>query len=106
MQSCPHCDIEIRVRELRHQGLFNNYRICPDCGGSFTVDTDTKHRQAAVIVISVVSLAFTILLYYQGSKWLIPALVRYVVLGLLIYWGNKKVLLVPYKKDQNLENGT
>ena len=98
MQTCPHCNIEICVRELRHQGLFKNYRICSNCGGSFTVDTDTKYRQAAFIVIAVISLVFTILLYYQDSKWLIPALVSYVVLGLLIYWGNKKVLFVPCQK--------
>ena len=98
MQTCPHCNIEIRVRELRHQGLFKNFRICPNCGGSFTVDKDTKYRQAAFIVIAVISLVFTILLYYQDSKWLIPALGSYVVLGLFIYWGNKKVLFVPYQK--------
>lgn len=101
MQTCPHCNIEILVRELRHQGLFNNFRICPDCGGRFTVDTKTKQRQAAFIVIAIISLVFTLLLYYQDSKWLTPALVSYVVLGLLIYWGNKKVFFVAYNEDRN-----
>jgi hypothetical protein len=104
MQICPHCSIEIRVKELRHPGFFKNFRICPGCGGRFTIDTDTKYRQAAFLVITVISLAFTILLYYGYSKWLIPALVSYVVLGLLIYWGNKKLFFVPYQKDQNSAN--
>jgi hypothetical protein len=68
------------------------------------LDTDTKYRQAAFLVITVISLAFTILLYYGYSKWLIPALVSYVVLGLLIYWGNKKLFFVPYQEDQNSAN--
>jgi uncharacterized protein (DUF983 family) len=98
MQTCPHCRIELRVRELRYQGLFKSFRICTNCGGSFTVDSKTKYRQAAFIVIAIISLVFTILLYYKDLKWLIPALVSYVVLGILIYWGNKKVFFVPYQK--------
>jgi uncharacterized protein (DUF983 family) len=99
MTTCPHCSIEIRLRELRHQGFLKNFRICPNCGGSFTVDTDTKYRQAICLVISIISLAFTMLLYFRGSAWLIPALVSYFILGLLIYWGNKQIYLVPYQKD-------
>ena len=100
MTTCPHCSIEIRLRELRHQGLLKNFRICPNCGGSFTVDTNTKYRQAIFLFIALVSLAFTTLLYFKGSPWLTPALVSYVILGLLIYWGNKKLYLVPYPKDE------
>lgn len=106
MQSCPHCNIEIRVRELRHQGLFKNFRICPNCGGSFTADTNTKYRQAIFIFIAVVSLILTMLLYYQGPEWMIPAIVSYVILGLIIYWGNKHVYFVPYQEDQNTTNDT
>jgi len=105
MTTCPHCSIEIRLRELRHQGLLKSFRICPNCGGSFTVDSDTKYRQAIFIFIALISLAFTILLYFLGSEWLIPALISYVILGLLIYWGNKQVYLVPYQKEQSLTNG-
>jgi hypothetical protein len=101
MQTCPHCRLEIRIRELPHQDLFESFRICPNCGGSFTVDKKSKYRQAAFIVILVISLVFTILLYYRGSKWLIPALVTYIVLALFLYWGNKKLFFVHYKKDQN-----
>lgn len=103
MTKCPHCSIEIRLRELRHQGFLKSFRICPNCKGSFTVDTDTKYRQAIFIFIALISLAFTMLLYFRGSKWLIPALVSYVILGLLIYWGNKQVYLVPYQKDERLK---
>ena len=99
MQTCPHCDIEIRVRELRHPGLFKNFRICPNCGGSFTADTDTKYRQAIFIFVAVVSMVLTLLQYFQGSGWMIPAIVSYVLLGLIIYWGNRHVFFVPYRED-------
>jgi len=104
MTTCPHCSLEIRLRELRYQGLFKSFRICPNCGGSFTVDTDTKYRQAIFIFIALIALAFTILLYFRGSDWLFPALISYVILGLLIYWGNKKLFLVPYEKGLNSTN--
>jgi len=100
MHTCPHCTIDITVREVPHQGLFDNFRICPNCGGRFTVDTDTKYRQAILIFIALISLAFTIMLYFQGLEWLVAALVSYVVFGLLLYWGNRKMFLVPYQKDQ------
>ena len=106
MQTCPHCNIEIRIKELPHQGLFGSFRVCPNCGGSFTVDTDTKYRQALFIFIAVISLAFTIFLYFGGSEWMIPALVSYIVLGLLIYWGNRQLFYVPYEKGQNTNNDT
>ena len=98
MHTCPHCNVEIRVNELPHQGLFKSFRICPACGRSFTVDTDTKYRQAICLVIAVISLVFTMGLYFLGSEWLVPAIVSYVVLGLLIYWGNRQVFFVAYEK--------
>lgn len=75
--------------------------MCPNCGESFTADTDTKFRQALFIIIALISLFFTIFLYLDGTGWLIPALVSYFALGLLIYWGNKKVFLVAYKQGGN-----
>ncbi len=68
------------------------------------VDTDTKYRQAFCIFIAVISLVFTMLLYFRGLEWLIPALVSYAFLGLIIYWGNKKVILVPYQKGRKQTN--
>jgi ribosomal protein S27AE len=106
MQKCPHCSAEIIIRKLPHQGLFKSYRICPKCGGSFTVDTHTKYRQAISLVIALISLVFTILLYLGDKGWLIPAIGSYAVLGLLIYWGNKKVFFVPYKRSRNSTNDT
>jgi hypothetical protein len=97
MRTCPHCNTEIRIRELPHQGFFESFRICPNCGGSFSVDTRTKYRQAALIFILLVSLVFSILLYFRGTAWLIPALVSYFVLGLIVYWGNRKLFYVPYQ---------
>lgn len=102
MKTCPHCQIEIRVRELPHPGLFSNFRVCPGCGGRFTVDTDTRIRQAICLPIALISLAFTILLYFRGTDWLAPSLASYVALGLLIYWGNRQLFFVPYKPDRTL----
>ena len=104
MQTCPHCITEIDIRELDYQGLFKNYRICPHCGGSFTVDRDTKYRQAIFIFIALISLTFTVFLYFIGTEWLAPSLVSYVVLGILIYWGNSKVFFVPYEKEKDPTN--
>ena len=106
MQKCPYCNNEIRLKELPNQGFFNSFRICPNCEGKFTVDIDTKHRQAIFIFIALISLVFTILLYFKGLKWLIPSLVSYILLGVLIYWGNRKLFLVPYRKNQTTNIGT
>jgi len=106
MQRCPHCGTEVNVRELPHQGFFKSYRCCAKCGGKFTADTDTKYRQALFIVIALISLAFTIFLYFGDMGWLIPAISSYLALGLLIYWGNKKLFFVPYIKDQNKKDNT
>lgn len=65
----------------------------------FTPDTKTKHRQMICIFIALVSLVLTVLLYFEGIKWLLPAVVSYLVLGLLIYWGNRHIYLVPYNSD-------
>ena len=104
MQHCPHCGREIRIRELPHPGFLKNYRICPDCGGRFTVDSDTKYRQALFIVMALIALVFTLFLYFDDTAWLAPALASYVVLGLLLYWGNKNVYFVPYKKGRARAN--
>jgi DNA-directed RNA polymerase subunit RPC12/RpoP len=101
MPACPYCGYHIVLREVPHQGFFRSDRKCPECGGNFTVDTKTKYRQAAFIVILLISLAFTILLYYQVSIWLFPALVSYTLLGVILYWGNKKLYLVPFPEDFN-----
>jgi hypothetical protein len=82
--------------------FFESFRVCPGCGGSFTVDTNSKYTQAAFILILFISLAFSVLLYFRGTGWLIPALVSYVVFGLLIYWGNNKLFYVPYEEAKRI----
>ncbi len=99
MQKCPHCDQEVVIRKLPHPGFFANYRVCPACAGKFTVDPDTKRRQAVLIVLLSVMLILTLLLNFKGSAWLIPAMISYVCFGLLVYQGNKKLFLVPYTED-------
>jgi uncharacterized membrane protein len=101
MQTCPHCHTRIRISELPHQGFFKSFRICPDCGGSFIVDRKTRQRQAVFIVVALISLILTVKLTHGGSEWLLPALISYVIMGMLIYWGNRQVVFVPYDKDRN-----
>ena len=106
MNTCPHCSIEIHLKEIPYQGVFKNFRICPACGGSFTPDTHTKRRQAAFIFISVISLAMTLLLYFRGTEWLIPAIVSYVIGGGILYIGNTKLYFVPYQKKRKSADDT
>lgn len=101
MLTCPHCHHEIQINELPHPGFFKNFRVCPDCNGSFTPDTNTKYLQAVCILISIISLVITLLLYFKGTQWLIPAILSYAGFGLIVYLGNKRIYLVPYQKDQN-----
>ncbi len=100
MPACPHCGSDVAVRKLVHQGLFASYRTCPDCGGHFTVDAKTRQRQAVALVVALAALVLTLLLNFQGVKWLGPAVVVYTVLGALVYWGNKRVRFVPVQKPE------
>jgi len=45
-------------------------------------------------------------MYFKGMEWLIPSIVSYVIFGLLIYWGNKHMFLVPYNVEQDTTNDT
>lgn len=92
------------MRELPHPGFFANYRVCPYCEGRFTPDTDTKYRQALGISVATISLVFTLLMYFGHMEWLVPAILCYVVLGLIVYWGNKRMFLVPYEKADSTDN--
>lgn len=96
MLTCPHCSATVELRELPYLSVFRNYRICPECEGAFTVDVNTKRRQAVFLILAIVSLVLTGLLYFNGNAWLPPALVSYAAMAGLLYWANKKVRLVPY----------
>lgn len=97
---CPHCQVVIVMKQLPHEGMLASFRICPNCEGLFAPDPDTKVRQAICILLALISLVFTLLLYFESNSWLISAVSSYVVLGVLIYWGNKKMYLVPYIKKE------
>jgi len=56
------------------------------------------------MVIALISLVFTMLLYYESDSWLIPAVASYAVFGVFIYRGNKKMYLVPYDKKGNFRD--
>lgn len=38
METCPHCNKKIKLREVPYEGVFKSYRKCPYCGDYFTVD--------------------------------------------------------------------
>lgn len=92
------------MNELPHPGFFKDFRICPNCNSSFTADTETKNLQKISTVILVVSLVATILLYFVGTEWLILAITSYVILGLVVYWGSKRMYLVPYQKGSKTDD--
>jgi hypothetical protein len=94
------------MKELPHQGMFASFRICPGCGKLFAPDSDTKIRQGLFIVVALVSLAFTLFLYFDSANWLVPAMSSYLALGFLVFWGNKKMNLVPYSKKMGSEKDT
>lgn len=70
------------------------------CGKQFDLDAATKVRQLLCIVVLAMSLVLTILLYFQSSAWLAPALVSYGVTAWIMVVGNKRLYLVPLEDDQ------
>ena len=105
LKICPHCKKNLVKQSEKYNPLsFKSYVECPYCGGKFTVDSQTKYRQARAIIISLVSLAFTLLWYYNGIGWLTYAIVSWIVLGLYIYQSDKKVSFVPYHNGESDEN--
>ncbi len=96
MLCCPHCQSEIVLRDLKHQGMLRSDRICPNCCGRFTVDADTKRRQLWFIVLAVVSLVLTLLAYFEFADCLSLALLSYLLIAVLLIWANGKVKLVPF----------
>lgn len=97
MLACPYCKTPVDLKQLSYPAVWRNYRICPHCEGRFTVDPDTRIRQALFIVVALIALVLTMALYYGGRQWLIPALASYVAMAGLLAWGNRKVYLVPYQ---------
>ena len=102
MPECPHCRKVIDGKYLRDTFSFKAYKDCPFCAHPFTVDVPTKYRQAIGLVIALISLGLTL----GGVAWLIPAIISYIFLGLYIYWGNKRVVFVPYEKGQKPSKNT
>jgi uncharacterized protein (DUF983 family) len=106
MHICPHCSFEIHLKELPYQGFAKSHRRCSECGGYFTADAKTKRRQALFLFILIISTALTILLYLNGTKWLIPATISYVICGTIFYIGNKRIFFVPYQKNRKTADDT
>lgn len=100
MQTCPHCHEEIILRELPYESKWKNYRQCPYCSQYFTVDKKTKKRQAVFIVLTLISLVLTLFMYYGSSRWLVLAVISYLIIGIGLYWANKQVFLVPYEGEK------
>lgn len=94
MLNCPHCRTPVDLRKIKHQGMLVSYRVCPACNQAFEVDPKTKRRQAAFIVLALVSLVLTVLMRGDVQKWLPYALPSYLLLSAVIYYGNKRVFLV------------
>ncbi len=104
MPRCPYCQVEISGRDLGRQAQFKPYRVCDRCGGQFTLDRATRRRQMIAIGVGLVSLLLTMAMYYLGNDWLLPAIISYVVLGAIIFWGNRLLYLVPYPENRSHDN--
>jgi len=100
MPECPHCKQIIDTKDLRDQFSIKSYRTCPSCKQLFTVDASTKRRQATALAMALIALILTLALLFKGPELLIPSILTYIVLGLFIYWGNKRVVFIPYEKSQ------
>lgn len=81
--------------------MFSSHRICPTCEGAFEVDPQTKKRQAAFIALAMPSLILTILMYFEFRQWAPFAVFSYLVLGVLIYFANRKVYLVKVEPTRS-----
>jgi hypothetical protein len=101
MKNCPYCQVEINIKDIPHNGLMKDFRICPDCGGKFTVDKDTKYRQLFCLIFALIALLFTMLLYFGNNEFLIPAFISYIAIGVIVFRGNKKLYFVPYIKNDS-----
>ena len=102
---CPHCQTAVVLAELPHPTWTASYRECPECRQLLTVDAKTKRRQAFAIVTAVLALVLTALQYFRSGGWLTFALMSYVLLALQIWWGNKRVKLVPYADEPHPGGG-
>ena len=51
------------------------------------------------IGVSLVSLVLTIKLYFDGTGWLLPALLSYAGFAAIVWHGNRLLYLVPYPRD-------
>lgn len=76
--------------------MFKDYRMCPNCRERFTVDPPTKRLQLICIGIALIALALTMLLYFTGNHWIIPSIISYILLGTMIYIGNRRLRFIPY----------
>ena len=84
---------------LSRQSPFNAFRECASCGQRFTVDSATKRRQIVGVLIAIIALLLTLSLFFIGTRWLIPAIVSYLVLGGWVAWSNQRVSFIPYQED-------
>lgn len=94
MPDCPHCHTPIDLRKVKHEGLFVSYRICPACHQAFEVDAKTKRLQVVTILLALISLVLTVLMYIDVEKWLPYAVPSYLLIGIIVYYGNKRVFFV------------
>jgi hypothetical protein len=90
--------VQIELRKLPHPGLFEDYRVCPGCGGEFTVDERSKRLRPALLVVGLSAMVLTLLLYFQGPGWLAPALISYALWLAILGWANKFLRLVPRRR--------
>ena len=94
--NCPVCNSDMRSRSLLSHYSLKPYRVCPDCNAKYTTDAKSKRRQGPIAILALVALALTFAARFEGSSWLIPALVSYIVMWVYIGYALSKIEYVRY----------
>ena len=82
---CPACGSDMRSRALFTGTHLNSYRVCPDCGSKYTVDSVTKRRGLVIVLFACATLCFSLLGFTRGFPWSLVTLVS--ATALLFYLG-------------------
>lgn len=94
--NCPACGSDMRGRSLLSQYSFRPYRVCPDCGSKYTVDSTTKKRQFVILALALSAFALTAAVYFRGVTWLAPLVLAHIVFWIYLGYVISKITYVPY----------
>lgn len=95
--NCPVCGSDMRGRSLLSYYSLKPYRVCPDCNGKYTTDSNTKKRQIPIIVLTLIALGCAIAISVKGFIWLLPTIISNIILWVYVGYVVSKVSYVKYQ---------